>query len=187
MNCGRAQQDLQLYIDGRLDQRKFSLVEAHLDTCVDCRQALALYEVVQAALTEQRAEREPANLTALIMSRIALSEWRKASPAVQPFAWRWSDALLATLFGTVSTLLFLLIHPALRTPFLMMIDHSFPVLAALVQAEGPGSIPWIAWIIWITAGIGLTVWLAGAEVRATWRRSLTQRLQVARPEFRQLW
>jgi hypothetical protein len=187
MNCGRAQQDLQLYIDGRLDQRRFSLVEAHLDSCADCQHTLALYEIVEAALADQRAEREPANLTALIMTRIALSERRKNSPAVQPFAWRWSDALLATVFGTASTLLFLLIHPALRTPFFMTIDHSFPMLATLVQAEGPGSIPWIAWIIWITAGVGITIWLAGAEVRATWRRSLTQRLQLARPEFRQLW
>ena len=44
------------------------------------------------------------------------------------------------------------------------------MLATLIQAEGPGSIPWIAWIIWITAGVGLTLWLAGAEVRATWKR-----------------
>jgi hypothetical protein len=187
MNCGRAQQDLQLYIDGRLDQRRFSLVEAHLDTCVSCQHALALYETLRAALADQRMEKDPDDLTALIMARIALSERHKTLPAVQPFGWRWSDALLAALFGTVSTLLFLLIHPALRTPFFMTIDHSFPMLATLVQAEGPGSIPWIAWIIWITAGVGLTIWLAGAEVRATWRRSLTQRLQVARPEFRQLW
>ena len=60
MNCGQAQQDLQLYIDGRLDQRRFSLVEAHLDTCLDCQHSLVLYEIMQAALRRTLRAREGA-------------------------------------------------------------------------------------------------------------------------------
>jgi hypothetical protein len=124
------------------------------------------------------------------MARIAAAERRRAATqaarAAHPFTWRWSDALLAALLGTISTLLFLFINPGLRTSFFATLAHSFPLLTMLAQAEGPGSIPWLAWIIWITAGIVLALWLAGAEMRATWKRALIQRLP-ARPQFRQLW
>ena len=187
MNCDRAQKDLQLYIDGRLDQRRFSLLEIHLDACDRCQRDLAFYEVIQTTLVEDPAiAREPEGLTRLIMARIATAEARRTAQAAQPFTWRWGDALLAALLGTISTLFFLFINPGLRTAFFTTLTHNFPLLAMLTQAEGPGSIPWIAWIIWITAGIGLALWLAGAEMRASWRRSLAQRLP-ARPQFRQLW
>jgi hypothetical protein len=186
MNCKQAQQDLQLYVDGRLHQRRFSLVEAHLDMCLDCQHTLALYEIMRAALQDPALEREPSNLTALIMARIAMAEQRKVMQSAHPFAWRWGDAVLAALLGTASTALFLLINPTVRTSAFLTIGHNFPMLATLTQAEGPGSIPWIAWLIWITVGVGLTLWLAGPEMRAAWRHSLTQRLQT-RPGLRQLW
>jgi anti-sigma factor RsiW len=186
MNCAQAQRELQLYMDGRLDQRRFYPLEAHLDICERCQDSLKLYEIMQEALTDPLAEKEPANLTALIMARIAVAEKRRTTQVAQPFDWQWRDALLAALLGTTSTLLFLVINPALRTTFFMTIAHSFPMLATLIQANGPGAIPWIACIVWITVGVGLTLWLAGAEVRAAWKRSLTHRIQT-RPQFRQLW
>ena len=128
MNCKQAQQDLQLYIDGRLHQRRFSLVEAHLDTCLDCRHTLALYEIMQAALQDPVLEREPSNLTTLIMARIAMAEQRKVVQSAQPFAWRWGDAVLASLLGTASTALFLLINPTVRNPVFLAISHTFPML-----------------------------------------------------------
>ena len=185
MNCNQAQKDLQLYIDGRLDQRRFWTVETHLDTCPRCRHDLVFYEIMQEALADQ-LEREPANLTTLIMGRIARAEQHRMASGAQPFGWQWRDALLAAILGTASTLLFMFTNPALRTSFFLSISHSFPLLDSLTQAEGPGSIPWVAWIIWITAGVVLTLWLAGSEVRATWRRSLTQRLQT-RLQIPELW
>jgi hypothetical protein len=186
MNCAQAQTDLQLYIDGRLDQHRFSAVETHLDTCRRCRHDLALYEILHEALADPGGEREPANLTALVMARIASSERQKRITSTQPFGWHWRDALLAAVLGTASTLLFLLMNPILGTSFYMTIAHSFPLLVTLIEAEGPGSIPWVVWIIWVTAGVGLTLWLAGAEVRATWKRSLTHHL-ATRLQFLQLW
>ncbi|PWT72212.1 MAG: hypothetical protein C5B60_09845 [Chloroflexi bacterium] len=186
MNCAQAQADLQLYIDGRLDQHRFSAVETHLGTCRRCRHDLALYEILHEALADPSEESEPDNLTALVMARIASTERQKRIASTQPFGWRWRDALLAAVLGTASTLLFLLMNPSLGTSFYMTIAHSFPLLVTLIRAEGPGSIPWIAWIIWITVGVTLTLWLAGAEVRATWKRSLTHHL-ATRLQFPQLW
>src|SRR5215475_11288053 len=157
MNCAQAQTDLQLYIDGRLDPHRFSAVETHLDTCPRCQHDLALYEILHEALTDPAGDREPTDLTDLVMARIASSERQKRITSPEEFGWRWRDALLAAILGTASTLLFLLMNPTLGTSFYMTIAHSFPVLVTLIQAEGPGSIPWIAWIIWITAGVGLTL------------------------------
>ncbi|MGO8946784.1 MAG: anti-sigma factor family protein [Ktedonobacterales bacterium] len=186
MTCAQAQKDLQLYIDGRLDQRRYSMVETHLDACPRCRHDLVLYEIMHEVLSQPSVEREPDNLTNLIMARIANAEQPMSVTSAQPFGWRWRDALLAALLGTASTLLFLLINPTLGTPFFMNLSHTFPVLVSLVQAEGPDSIPWIAWVIWIMAGAGLALWLAGAEVRAAWKRSLTNRLQT-RLQLPELW
>jgi predicted anti-sigma-YlaC factor YlaD len=186
MNCAQAQTDLQLYIDGRLDPHQFTSVETHLDTCRRCRHDLALYEILHESLADSAGEHEPDNLTALVMARIASSERQKRITSARAFGWRWRDALLAAVLGTVSTLLFLFMNPTLGTSFYMTIAHSFPGLVTLIQAEGPGSIPWYAWIIWINAGVGLTLWLAGAEVRATWKRSLTHRL-ATRLQLPQLW
>ena len=144
-----------------------------------------LYEEIHKALADPSPEREPANLTALVMARIASAERQSRISTTQTFGWLWRDALLAAVLGTASTLLFLLINPTLRTSFFLTIAHSFPLLVTLIQAEGPGSIPWVAWVVWITAGVTLTLWLAGAEVRATWKRSLTHHL-ATRLQFPQL-
>ncbi len=178
MNCAQIQKDLQLYVDGRLDQSRGSMVQTHLYTCSRCRNDLRLYEIMRDALTDQHIEPEPENLTSLIMARIARAEEHQSAAPVPPFGWRWQDALLAAVLGTASTLLFLLVNPTLSTSFIMSASHAFPQLVMLIQAEGPASIPWIAWIIWVSIGIVLTLVLAGAEVRATWKRSLTQRLQT---------
>ena len=58
----------------------------------------------------------------------------------------------------------------------MQLARTFPDIVAVLLAPGPGSIAWLAWLVWITAGVALTLWLAGREVRAAWRRSLAQRL-----------
>ncbi len=178
ISCARARYWLQLYVDERLDVRRLPELEQHLDTCAACRAELTALEMIRGALSATNLEREPANLTAQILARVAAVETRRAQvrAAARPFAVRWGDALLAALLASVATLSFVLLDPTLRATLPAAFVHSFPDFVALLMAPGPGSIAWIAWIVWVATGLVLAVWFAGAEARSTWRRSLSERV-----------
>lgn len=188
--CRRANVWLQLYLDGRLDPRQLPALEEHLDACAECRAALSAYEVVTQSASMPEGGPEPAQLTAAIMARIAAYEAQKqgsvaaeavvAAQSRRQFTPRWADALLAAVLATLSTLLFALLNPGVRGA----VAHAFPLAATMLGAPGPGAIAWSAWIVWIASGAGLTLVLAGAEVRAAWRKRLTARLgQWQRPQW----
>ena len=180
--CRRANTWLQLYIDGRLEPRQLPTLEAHLDSCAECREALASYEVVAQSAGLPEGAPDPAQLTASIMARIAEYETQKQGQiaAQRQFGPRWADALLAALLATLSTLLFALLNPRARAT----LAHTFPLAATLLGAPGPGAIAWSAWVVWIASGSGLTLLLAGAEVRTAWRKRLAARLgQWQRPQW----
>lgn len=180
--CRRANGLLQLYIDGRLDPRHLPALEAHLDGCADCRAALAAYELVAQSAGLPEGAPDPAQLTVSIMARIAAHESQKHGQlaARRQFAPRWADALLAALLATLSTLLFAMLNPGVR----VTMAHAFPLAATVLGAPGPGAIAWSVWVVWIATGMGLTLLLAGAEVRATWRKRLAARLrQWQRPQW----
>jgi anti-sigma factor RsiW len=184
MRCARAKALLQLYVDSRLKPAHLAALEAHLDRCTHCQHELALLEAICASAAE--AVVEPPDLTDRILARIAMSEARRAATTMSTFGLRWGDGLRAVLLATATTLLFILLSPALRLSVGSELNHSFPELAAALLAPGPGSIAWIAWLVWIVAGLVLTLWLAGAEVRSAWRRSLLSRMPQL-PQMRQLW
>lgn len=184
--CRRANVWLQLYVDGRLDPRRLPALEQHLDACAECRAALSAYEVVAQSAGMPEGAPEPAQLTALILARIAAYEAQKQSHGQtvaaqrRQFALRWADALLAAMLATVSTLLFALLNPGVREAM----AHTFPLAATMLGAPGPGAIAWSAWIVWIASGTGLTLVLAGGEVRTAWRKRLIARLgQWQRPQW----
>ena len=182
--CRRANVWLQHYIDGRLDPRQLPALETHLDACADCRAALSAYEVVAQSVGMPEGAPDPAQLAASIMARIAAYEvqQRHAAAVRRQFAPRWADALLAALLATLSTLLFALLDPSVRDAM----AHAFPLAAMVLGAPGPGAVAWSAWVVWIASGAGLTLWLAGTEVRAAWRKRLAARLgqwQWQRPQW----
>lgn len=183
MRCERASALLQLYVDHRLDVHRMAALESHLAGCARCRHDLDALVAVCAALVEPEPITIPANLTVRIMARIADSERQRAATALARYRLSWADARLAALFATATTLLFVLLSPALRLAVGDALRGAFPNLIAALLAPGPGSIAWLAWLVWIVAGVGLTLWLAGSEVRAMWRRSLSHRL----PQIPQLW
>lgn len=183
MKCQRASALLQLYVDHRLDYRRLGALEAHLAGCARCRHDLDAFSAVCAAMAEPEPLAMPADLTARIMARIADSEAQRALAKRARYRVSWSDARLAALFATATTLLFVLISPALRLAAGDALRGAFPGLIAALLAPGPGSIAWLAWLVWIVAGVGLTLWLAGSEVRGIWRRSLSHRL----PQIPQSW
>lgn len=178
--CRRANIWLQLYIDGRLEPRQLPALESHLDACAECRAALAAYEMVAQSAGLPEGTPDPAQLTASIMARIAAYEAQRHAVAQRQFTLRWGDALLAALLATLSTLLFALLNPGVRGAM----AQAFPLAAALLGAPGPGAIAWSVWVVWVASGTGLTLVLAGAEVRAAWRKRLGARLgQWQRPQW----
>lgn len=183
MTCQRASALLQLYIDHRLDYHRLGALEAHLAGCARCRHELDVLGAVCAAIAEPEPVVVPADLTARIMARIADGEAQWALAERARYRVSWSDARLAALFATATTLLFVLISPALRLAAGDALRGAFPGLIAALLAPGPGAIAWLAWLVWIVAGVGLTLWLAGSEIRGMWRRSLSHRL----PQMPQLW
>ncbi len=202
ITCARARGWLNLYVDGRLPLGRLRALEAHVLGCAACRRELVMLEGIREALRGDAAEAEtapePAELHALIVARIAAYEARRreARAAVAAakvagagmgasFGLRWADALLAAALATLSTLLFVLLDPGLRAVVPATLLRSFPGMAALLSAPGPGAVAWAAWLVWIVAGVGLALLFAGAEVRMQWRRALAARLPQL-PQLRQL-
>jgi anti-sigma factor RsiW len=184
LTCAGALELQQLHADGRLDAMRLARLDAHLASCAACRHDLALLDAICAASTAEAPILEPPDLTARILGRVAAYEERRARQTT--FGLSWADGLRAGVLASTTTLLFILLSPALRPAVGTQINQAFPNLVALLLAPGPGSIAWLAWLVWIAAGVMLTLWFAGREVRAAWRRSLAQRLPSL-PQLRQLW
>ena len=187
MTCARSLRYLHLYVDGRLDPRYLAALEAHLAQCTACRRELHLLETIAQVYVEPELVQVPPGLTTLIMARVAQSERQRADAGA--FGLRWGDAWLALLLATCSTVVFVLLDPSLRMAVPAAFMRSFPALVSVLLARGPGSIAWGAWIAWVVSGSLLALWLAGAEVRSSWRRTLSARMpQLPHfPESFQSW
>lgn len=173
-SCRRMETWLQLYTDGRLAAERLPALEAHLADCRACRELLAAYELIGSAAGAREDVAVPPELTGLILARVADYERARLAETEQRFAPRWGDAALAVTLATLSTLLFVLLDPALRMALPRAVAQSFPLVPAMLAAQGPGAIAWSAWVVWIASGLGLTLWLAGPELRAAARRRLSQ-------------
>jgi hypothetical protein len=175
MTCTRAHRHLQLYLDDRLAAYSAADVAAHLAACAACRESLRLLQLVRAGAATPPAVREPERLTHSIMARVAAFE-RQRARAAAPFALRLADALLATALASLATVIFLLTQPGLLRTV------TDPLQRALVplQRDYLGFVgQWgtlLAWVICMGLGLSLTLWFAGSEVRAGWRRALSEHL-----------
>lgn len=175
-SCRRTAHWIQLYLDGRLPPRVLGPLERHLAGCEACRADLRAFEIITASLDSDLDGQEAPDLAPAIMLRIAWLEESRASYQAQGSLLRWADALLAVLLASIFTAAFVLFDPGLREAFPLAFSHSFPSLVAILNTQGPGSIAWIVWGIWIGTGAALAIWLAGPDARSFWRESLTQHL-----------
>ena len=181
MKCSRAMLFLNLYVDGRLPLRRFAALEEHLRECAACRAELAHLELVASSLARTALVAEPEGLTALILARIAGFEANRARSRERTFVLRWGDAVLAAVLASLTTLVFVFLDPHLRPGILSGIASFGGQLSSLASAPGTGASALLVWMVWIGAGCVLTLCLAGAQLRSTWRRSLAQRI----PQLRQ--
>lgn len=80
MDCGRVLDQLNLYIDGMLDERSRQKVEEHLAECADCRAELSALRLLVGAAQEIESEEPPTGLRA----RIAAATTQKSEVAAKP-------------------------------------------------------------------------------------------------------
>jgi hypothetical protein len=175
MTCARAYRQLQLYLDDRLVAHAAADVAAHLAGCGACRENLRLLQLVRTCAATPPDVREPERLTRSIMARVAAFE-RQRALAAAPFALRLADALLAIVLASLATIIFLLTQPGLlRTVADLLRRALAPFQRGYLGFVGQwGTL--LAWVIWMGIGLSLALWFAGGEVRAGWRRTLSEHL-----------
>lgn len=177
MKCERVRVWMQLYLDGRLPVRRLARLEHHLGDCAACRAELGQMEAICQAASVPLPVREPEHLTSAIMARVALVETRRShARARRDFTWGWGDALLAALLATLATALLLALQPQLWHPVALALDQVLETAHHGLLAALGNSPEWLLWVVWVGAGVLLTLGFAGAEVRANWRRALLARL-----------
>jgi anti-sigma factor RsiW len=177
MTCASTRRHLQHYLDDRLAVRAASGVATHLAECAACREDLRLLQAVRAGASSLGYVREPERLTRSIMARVAAFERQRAIAAHGArFALRLADALLATALASLATVLFLLTQPGLLRLAAAPVQQALvPLQRGYVGFVGQwGTL--LAWAMWMGVGLSLTFWFAGSEVRAAWRRTLSEHL-----------
>jgi anti-sigma factor RsiW len=176
MTCARVRAQLQHYLDGMLSARAEARVETHLVGCPACRSAVEASQSAGRSAVQARYLQEPETLTRLVMARIAGWETRQTVARAERFSVGLADAFLAAALATVVTALFLAFQPGLRLLLATLVWN----LALATQHEYFGLVsrwgPWVAWLMWTSIGVGLTLWFAGSELRAKWRRAVGERL-----------
>jgi hypothetical protein len=177
MTCAGIRRHLQHYIDDRLAAHAASSVATHLAECAACREDLRLLQVVRTGASTLPYMREPERLTRSIMARVAAFERQRAiAMRGARFPLRLADALLATVLASLATVLFLLTQPGLLRMASEPLQHALvPLQRGYLGFVGQwGTV--LAWAMWMGVGLSLTIWFAGSEVRAGWRRTLSEHL-----------
>lgn len=177
MTCARARIWIQLYLDGRLDAVRLARLQGHVAECAACREELAVLEMFcQGAVAESIAG-QPVDVTDVVMARIADFEERRAAAGVTSgFALAWADAVLAAVLATLATGLFLFFQPSLWRMSSTAASRALGALGHDIADQLATWSPWVAWIVCVGLGMALTIWFAGGEVRAGWRKALMARL-----------
>lgn len=192
MKCGRANDWMSLYLDGRLDVQRLGRLEHHLISCAACRSDLARLRQVQASLREQRQMEEPPGLTEHVMRRISAYEAQRASEAAQArqraaarhavraerWAQAWRGAGARRALALVAALVALVVWAQMRTPTLLsgMAARLGPDVLQLLVTPGPDEIAWSVWIAGVALALGAFTWLARTDAPEELRRALAERL-----------
>lgn len=182
MRCSQAGRQLQLYIDGRLSLKEVSALETHLAACVDCREELFLLEEAVGSVRAFRLLAEPDDLTARIMTRVAVTPQR-TMPDFSHLRPSLPELLVVVLLATIATLGVILTQPTIRATLPFANGHdalSLFLLNSLHQllAYGMSALILALWIVGALLGIFITLLLVGDEVRSQWLKAMMDRLPV---------
>jgi predicted anti-sigma-YlaC factor YlaD len=164
MDCRDCEKLLPLYHDGELDRNDRARVDAHVESCAGCRDALAFYAELETSLGERRALRPPAGRTAVrVIDHFGLRPRRSLFGSLAGVPGMISGALIL-----VGVLLLLIKNPFTEVPALFTrIGDGFsfglsPRLASwaneISQLSGTGE--WM--LISLYIGVFALIMLAGS-------------------------
>jgi anti-sigma factor RsiW len=183
MRCGEAARQLQLYIDHRLTVEQVRALEGHLADCRACQRELCLLEEIATFVRDTSPVAEPADMTARIMQRVAVTPQR---PKDRQFVlWRPSlaELIAVVLLATIATLGVMWQQPSLRTALPFANGHDPVSLAVfnLLHSLADGNTALLLLVLWVVGaalGVFITLILAGSELRSQWFKAMLERLPV---------
>jgi hypothetical protein len=185
MRCKEATQQLQLYLDNRLTLKQVRALEAHLTSCNACLDELTILVEVVNNLQTFKVVVEPNDLSAQIMRRVAMAASQRNTHASRFSLWRPSllEILVAAALATIATVGTILQQPSIRALLPFANGHDGVSLAFLSILHTLMTIDSITLILalWIGGtilGIGITLILAGSEMRMHWFKAMMERLPV---------
>ena len=185
MRCKEATQQLQLYLDNRLNIQQVRTLEAHLAFCNACLEELTNFETVVNNLQTFKVVVEPNDLNAQIMRRVAIAASQRNTPASRFSLWRPSllEILVAATLATIATIGTILQQPSIRAILPFANGHDGLSLAFLNILHTLMTIDSITLILalWIGGtilGICITLIFAGSEMRTQWFKAMMERLPV---------
>ncbi|GCF09322.1 zf-HC2 domain-containing protein [Dictyobacter arantiisoli] len=188
MHCSQATRQIQLYTDKQLSLEKIRTLEKHLSTCGDCSRTYFLFMEIDQALATTEMIREPEDLTANVMRRVALSVQQsesqvQVSRSFLSYRPSWLEMLFASALATVAMLGLLLQLPSIRTSFFASASHNllagfFLTLWNLLGTANVNLLMTFLWIIGTILGIWITLIVAGSDMRTVWYKAVMDRLPV---------
>jgi anti-sigma factor (TIGR02949 family) len=105
VSCDRTQTQLHAYFDGELDALTSAAFETHLESCSECRSALASEEALRASIAKANLyENAPVSLHRAIAANLPAVPGAPAPAVVQPAPSRWRWLALAASLLLVATL-----------------------------------------------------------------------------------
>jgi len=190
MRCSRAIHLLQFYIDQRLPLEQMRALENHLSDCAACRHELILLEAIDHALTNLESVKEPPDLTANIMRRVALTTKRVAEQArsrkeptfvlLRPSL---PELVAVVVLATMTTFGIFIQQPAFSSLISLATGHDGISLALLdgwklLLSLNSNTLMLFFWVIGTALGVWITLILAGSEMRNMWLKAMMDRLPV---------
>lgn len=180
MRCHDARKQLHFYIDNQLTMNQVRELEGHIAQCDACYRELYLLEEVSFSLRQLRPVAEPADMTALIMQRVAMSPQQYTDR--QFSLWRPSIAELVAvvILASITTLGIIWQQPSLRAvlPFAAPLSQTFSYVIHLLYSGDMTAISLALWVVGTILGIFITLALAGDEIRSQWFKAMLERLPV---------
>jgi anti-sigma factor RsiW len=188
MQCSKAARQLQLYIDKRLTLEQIRALEFHLSMCSECREELFLLEEIEQALKGMEMVAEPADLTANIMRRVAVSSRMQQSQrsfaeeqeSFSLFRPSFGEFLSAIALATMAMLGLVLEQLAVRGAVELQspLNSLWTIFWTMVSALNNQTFMTVLWILGTLLGVWITLIVAGADMRNQWFKAVLDRLPV---------
>ena len=180
MRCHDARKQLQLYIDNQLTMNQVRELEGHIAQCDACSRELSFLEEVTSSLRQLQSVAEPADMTMLIMQRVANSPQRHTDGRFSLWRPSLAELLTVVVLASITTLGVIWLLPSLRNvlPFAAPLSQTFSYVIHLLYSADMGAISLALWVVGTILGIFITLALVGDEIRTQWFKAVLERLPV---------